>query len=50
LIRQRIGEIIQQAGPVGHIMNLGHGVLATTPEDHVRVFFETVQQWNHRQA
>ena len=50
LIRQRIGEIIHQAGSVGHIMNLGHGVLATTPEDHVRIFFETVQQWNHRQA
>ncbi|MEN9233790.1 MAG: uroporphyrinogen decarboxylase [Gloeomargarita sp. DG02_4_bins_56] len=50
LIRQRIGEIIQQAGSVGHIMNLGHGVLATTPEEHVRVFFETVQQWPNGQA
>jgi hypothetical protein len=29
---------------------LGHGVLATTPEDHVRVFFETVQQWDNRQG
>ncbi|MCS7291572.1 MAG: uroporphyrinogen decarboxylase [Gloeomargarita sp. SKYBB_i_bin120] len=46
LIRERVKEIIQQAGPVGHIMNLGHGVLATTPEDHVRVFFETVKQTN----
>lgn len=50
LIRQRIGEIIRQAGPVGHIMNLGHGVLANTPEEHVRVFFETVQQWDQTQV
>lgn len=44
LIRERIKEVIHQAGPVGHIMNLGHGVLANTPEDHVRLFFETVKQ------
>ncbi|MBF2097511.1 MAG: uroporphyrinogen decarboxylase [Gloeomargaritaceae cyanobacterium C42_A2020_066] len=44
VMRERVLDILNQAGPAGHIMNLGHGVLVGTPEDHVRVFFETVQQ------
>ncbi|NJK35479.1 MAG: uroporphyrinogen decarboxylase [Oscillatoriales cyanobacterium SM2_2_1] len=43
VIRDRILEVIKQAGDRRHIMNLGHGILATTPEEHARVFFETVQ-------
>jgi uroporphyrinogen decarboxylase len=43
VIRDRTLEVIAQAGSQGHIMNLGHGILATTPETHARVFFETVQ-------
>lgn len=43
-IRDRIHDTINKAGKPGHIMNLGHGVLPTTPEDNVGFFFETVKQ------
>lgn len=42
-IRQRIHDTVKQAGVGGHILNLGHGVLVGTPEEHVRVFFETAK-------
>merc|ERR1719183_2995301 len=34
-------EAVEQAGPTGHILNLGHGVLVGTPEENVKVFFDT---------
>lgn len=43
-IRDRILDTIRKAGHGGHILNLGHGVLVGTPEDNVRVFFETAKQ------
>ncbi len=42
LIRDRTLDVIQQAGTQGHIMNVGQGILPTTPEENVRCFFETV--------
>lgn len=44
LIRERTLDVIRKAGPIGHIMNLGHGIHQTTPESNVRHFFETVRQ------
>jgi uroporphyrinogen decarboxylase len=32
-----------KAGPRGHILNLGHGVLVGTPEDNVAAFFEAAR-------
>lgn len=42
-IRERIIETIRKAGLRGHILNLGHGVLPTTPEENVAFFFETAK-------
>ncbi|MFB2836511.1 uroporphyrinogen decarboxylase [Floridanema evergladense] len=43
-IRDRILDTIRKAGKKGHILNLGHGVLPTTPEENVAFFFETAKQ------
>ncbi|MBD1833720.1 uroporphyrinogen decarboxylase [Cyanobacteria bacterium FACHB-472] len=42
-IRDRILDTIRKAGKKGHIMNLGHGVLPSTPEENVAFFFETAK-------
>lgn len=42
-IRDRIYDTIRKAGNQGHIMNLGHGVLPSTPEENVAFFFETAK-------
>ncbi len=43
-IRDRILDTIRKAGNRGHILNLGHGVLPSTPEENVAFFFETAKQ------
>jgi len=43
-IRDRIYDTVRKAGNYGHILNLGHGVLPTTPEENVAYFFETAKQ------
>lgn len=43
-IRSRILETVRKAGNKGHILNLGHGVLPSTPEENVAFFFETAKQ------
>jgi uroporphyrinogen decarboxylase len=47
LIQQRTLEVIRKAGKKGHIMNLGQGILHTTPEENVAFFFETVRQTSY---
>ncbi|NET38203.1 MAG: uroporphyrinogen decarboxylase [Cyanothece sp. SIO1E1] len=44
LIRDRILDTIRKAGPRGHILNLGHGILPGTPEANAAYFFETAKQ------
>ncbi|CAK9207337.1 unnamed protein product [Sphagnum jensenii] len=39
-IERRIHDTVAKAGRHKHILNLGHGVLVGTPEDHVAHFFE----------
>ena len=34
------------AGPRGHILNLGHGVLVGTPEEAVAHFFDVAKSFN----
>jgi uroporphyrinogen decarboxylase len=43
-VRERTREVIEQAGPAGHILNLGHGVSKDTPVENVKAFFETARE------
>ena len=48
-IRQRAQCILDQAhGRPGHIFNLGHGILPTTPVDHVRALVDDVHALSAR--
>ena len=40
-IAEKARAILDQAGPVGHILNLGHGILPNTPVENARTFVET---------
>jgi uroporphyrinogen decarboxylase len=48
-IESRAKEILQQAGAVGHILNLGHGILPPTPVENARAFIETAKSYRHSQ-
>ena len=37
-----------QAGDTGHVMNLGHGIEATTPEPSAALFVDTVHAYKHK--
>lgn len=43
-IRARVADILARAGRLGHIFNLGHGVLPETDPAHVRAMIEAVKQ------
>jgi uroporphyrinogen decarboxylase len=42
-IAASVRDILQQAGTVGHIMNLGHGILPMVPVENARTFIETAK-------
>ena len=46
-IKERTEEILKKAGPIGHVMNLGHGIEATTPEENAKFFIDTVRNFRH---
>lgn len=46
-IKERAEEILRKAGPVGHVMNLGHGIEAATSEENAAFFIETVRNFRH---
>lgn len=45
VIRQRTHEMIAAFGPVGHVANLGHGILPDMKPDHARAFINAVKEW-----
>lgn len=46
-ITEAIVDTLIKAGPTGHILNLGHGVLVGTPEENVSHFFEINRKLNY---
>jgi uroporphyrinogen decarboxylase len=47
-IRARVADILERAGTVGHIFNLGHGVLPETDPEHVRAMVTAVRELSAR--
>nr|GMC48745.1 uroporphyrinogen decarboxylase 1, chloroplastic [Ipomoea batatas] len=45
-LTDEINRVVRSAGPKGHILNLGHGVLVGTPEEAVAHFFEVARSFN----
>lgn len=45
VIKSKTEEILAQTGGKHHVMNLGHGIDAVTPEENAKFFVDTVQAW-----
>jgi uroporphyrinogen decarboxylase len=46
LVRERARDILRRAGGrPGHIFNLGHGVLPSTPLENLQLLVDTVHEW-----
>jgi uroporphyrinogen decarboxylase len=46
LVRQRARQVLRRAGGrPGHIFNLGHGVLPSTPLENLQLLVDTVHEW-----
>ena len=43
VIEAAVKDVLAKAGPSGHVLNLGHGVLVGTPEEGVRAFFDAAR-------
>ena len=50
IIRQKVHQILREAGPVGHIFNLGHGCTPQTPIEGVQAALDAVHEWDWSQV
>ena len=46
VIREKVHQIIRDAGPTGHIFNLGHGCTPQTPISGVQAAIDAVLEWD----
>ncbi|MCB9766152.1 MAG: uroporphyrinogen decarboxylase [Alphaproteobacteria bacterium] len=46
IVRARVRGVIRAAGPRGHVFNLGHGLLPTTPIASVAAAVDEVRAWS----
>jgi uroporphyrinogen decarboxylase len=49
-IRTRVADILARAGAVGHVFNLGHGVLPETDPERVRAMITAVRELSQKSA
>ncbi len=42
-------EILEQAGPLGHVLNLGHGILPQTSVENARTFIDSARNYRRSQ-
>ncbi len=43
-LEQRVVDILRRAGPVGHIFNLGHGILPPTDPEAAKFMVDAVHR------
>ncbi len=43
-LRRRVRAVLDRAGPLGHVFNLGHGVQPGTDPEQVRIMVDTVRE------
>ncbi|MEX2144026.1 MAG: uroporphyrinogen decarboxylase [Anaerolineales bacterium] len=49
-LKKQVREVLERAkGRLGHIFNLGHGILTDTPVENVRAVVEMVHEWTSRE-
>jgi uroporphyrinogen decarboxylase len=46
-ITAAVHECVRGAGPRGHVLNLGHGVLVGTPEENVALMFQLAKDYKY---
>lgn len=46
-MQERTEEILRQGKGYKHVMNLGHGIEATTPEENAKFFIDYVKGYHY---